>query len=167
MDLTLWKKKWDINHDAFLELLDILTPVNVLPRSFLKDINSEKDVLDVARLTASKQGEILFRNNVGAFYNDRKQFIRYGLANDSERINKVIKSGDLIGIRPVLITQDHVGATIGQFCSKEIKKPNWKYSDSEREKAQKKWMNLIISLGGHAEFVTTQADSITVNAAAS
>jgi hypothetical protein len=74
------------------------------------------------------------------------------LANDSEKLNKVIKSGDLIGIRPIKITQNLVGYTIGQFVSREVKAANWRYSGDQRESAQLKWAELVIGLGGDAAF---------------
>jgi hypothetical protein len=47
-----------------------------------------------------------------------------------------------------------VGYTIGQFVSREIKIPGWKFQNTEREQAQLKWAELIISLGGDACFTT-------------
>jgi hypothetical protein len=106
------------------------------------------------RLEASKLGKRLWRNNVGAGYMTDNTFVRFGLANDSPAVNKMMKSGDLIGIEPVLITQTHVGTTIGRFLSREVKRPGWKYKATEREKAQLHWANLVNSLGGNAAMVT-------------
>jgi len=114
----------------------------------------ESKIQSIIRLEASHKGCRLWRNNVGALYTKEGNFVRYGLANDSAAINKIIKSSDLIGIRPIKITQDMVGKTIGQFLSREIKKSNWKYAGTEREKAQLAWINLINSLGGDACFAT-------------
>lgn len=117
-----------------------------------KNVN-ESSVLQIIKLEASRKGVRLWRNNVGCVYSgEDKRFIRYGLANESANMNKVIKSADLIGIRPVTITPDMVGKTIGQFISREIKHPGWRYHDNEREKAQLAWAELIISLGGDACF---------------
>src|SRR6185437_4671449 len=99
-------------------------------------LKSEAGILSEIRLEASEHGARLWRNNVGATYTDKGDFIRYGLANDSMQLNQAIKSADLIGIRPVLITQDHVGQIIGQFISREIKKPGWRYTGNNRERAQ-------------------------------
>lgn len=115
-------------------------------------MHSEAGILSDIRLEASEVGARLWRNNVGATYTPNGQFIRYGLANDSPATNKTIKSADLIGIRPILITPEHVGQIIGQFISREVKAPNWRYSGNERELAQLRWAELILSLGGDACF---------------
>lgn len=119
-------------------------------------MHSETGILSEIKLEASELGYRLWRNNVGATYTPNGQFIRFGLANDSSQLNKVIKSADLIGIRPILITQAHVGLTIGQFISREIKKPGWKYTGTERERAQLAWAELINSLGGDACFALSR-----------
>lgn len=94
----------------------------------------------------------LWRNNVGGTYTEEGSFLRYGLANDSKQMNDAIKSHDLIGIRPVLIEQHHVGKIIGQFVSREVKAAGWKYRGTKREEAQLRWAELIASLGGDACF---------------
>lgn len=113
---------------------------------------SESGVLSDIRLEASQRGCRLWRNNVGATYTQSGQFMRFGLANDSAALNRAIKSADLIGIRPVLITSEDVGRVIGQFLSREVKHPGWKYTATERERAQLAWAELINSLGGDACF---------------
>jgi len=112
----------------------------------------ESEIQKRIQLEASKKGIRLWRNNVGGTYTDRGDFIRYGLANDSSKINKYYKSADLIGIRPVKITLDMVGSVIGQFVSREVKPSNWKFTGTERELAQLRWAELINSLGGDAGF---------------
>jgi hypothetical protein len=69
-------------------------------------------------------------------------------------MNRSLKSADLIGIQPVLITPAHVGCVIGQFVSREVKRPGWRYRGSDREQAQKAWADLVNSLGGNAAFTT-------------
>ena len=100
---------------------------------------TESGVSSIIRLEASQLGYRLWRNNVGALQTPAGQFIRFGLANDSPQLNKAIKSADLIGIKPILITHAHVGLTIGQFISREIKHEGWKYTGADREKAQVAW----------------------------
>ena len=115
----------------------------------------ERSVLDAVRLEASQLGIRLWRNNTGCFYDDTYRLVRYGLANDSTSVNKVLKSGDLIGIRPVVIEQHHLGKVIGQFVSRECKASDWKTDNSDRTKAQMAWCDLINSLGGDAQIVTS------------
>lgn len=114
----------------------------------------EAYVQSLIRLEASKKGKRLWRNNVGAGYLTDNTFVRFGLANDSPAVNKMMKSGDLIGIEPIVITLDLVGSTIGRFMSYEVKRPGWKYTGSAHEKAQMHWVNLIMSLGGRAAIVS-------------
>ena len=112
----------------------------------------EATVQNLVRLEASRKGCRLWRNNVGATYTRDGAFLRYGLANESSAVNKELKSADLIGIRPIVITKEMVGMTIGQFVSREIKASNWRYTGNERERAQLQWAELILSLGGDATF---------------
>ena len=115
----------------------------------------ESDTQSLVRLAAAQSGAILFRNNVGVLMDVRGVPVRYGLANDSPACNKQYKSGDLIGIRPVLITREMVGTLIGQFWSVEIKAPGWRISlNNEREAAQQRWINLVLAYGGMAQFST-------------
>lgn len=106
------------------------------------------------RLAATRTGVRLWRNNVGAGKLADGSFIRWGLANESTEMNRLLKSGDLIGIRPVLITPEHVGRTLGQFVSREVKRPGWRYTGNQRETAQQAWVDLIRRLGGDADFTT-------------
>lgn len=117
---------------------------------------SESNVQSRVRLEAADKGVRLWRNNVGAGTLNNGNHVRWGLANDSPAINAVIKSGDLIGIRPVVITADMVGRTIGQFVSRECKAEDWKRDNSPRTVAQERWRDLINSLGGDAAMVTDE-----------
>lgn len=114
----------------------------------------EANVQAAIRVAASQKGMLLFRNNVGAGKIDSGSFIRWGLANDSAAMNRAVKSADLIGVMPVTITLADVGRVIGQFVSIECKRANWKYSGSEREAAQLKWLTIIQANGGRAVFAT-------------
>lgn len=146
--LLEWQRKHGITAEA---LADLVTMVGLdVPRSTKG--TPEARVQDEARLLASKMGWRLFRNNVGVLKDERGVPVRYGIANDSPAMNKRIKSSDLIGIRPVLITPDMVGSTIGQFVAREVKKAGWKYKGTEHEQAQLAFGTLIIGLGGDFRF---------------
>lgn len=146
--LLEWQRKHGITAEA---LADLVTMVGLdVPRSTKG--TPEARVQDEARLLASKMGWRLFRNNVGVLKDERGVPVRYGIANDSPAMNKRIKSSDLIGIRPVVITPDMVGSTIGQFVAREVKKAGWKYKGTEHEKAQLAFGTLIIGLGGDFKF---------------
>lgn len=113
---------------------------------------SEAAVQAQVRLEAARKGLKLWRNNVGVLRDERNVPVRYGLANDSKRLNETVKSGDLIGWRPVLITPALVGTMIAQFVSRECKRPDWKYSGDDHERAQLKWVEVVTADGGDAAF---------------
>ena len=117
-------------------------------------MNETTDVLPLVRLRASQRGDRLWRNNNGAGTLSNGSFVRWGLANETEAMNRSLKSSDLIGIRPVTITPEMVGRTIGQFVSRECKRSGWKYRGTPRELAQKAWIDLVNTLGGDAAFTT-------------
>ena len=115
----------------------------------------EAQAQNAVRLAASQAGARLWRNNLGAGKSDNGSFVRWGLANDTAALNDHIKSGDLIGIRPVLITPAHVGQVLGVFVSREVKRPGWRFRPNDkREAAQQRWIELVRSLGGDAAFTT-------------
>lgn len=116
----------------------------------------EGDVQNLIRMEASRKGCRIWRNNVGACEDNTGRFIRYGLANDSKRMNEVIKSSDLIGIKPVNIEPQHVGLVIGQFVAREVKSGGWKYRGTAREAAQLVFLNLVSSMGGDACFAASE-----------
>jgi hypothetical protein len=115
---------------------------------------SESAVQSKVRIEASHKGLRLWRNNVGVLKDDTGRPVRYGLGNDSPQSNKLLKSGDLIGIRPVLVAPQHLGRTLGQFVSREVKESGWHYTHTEREQAQQRWIDVIVALGGDAAFAS-------------
>lgn len=115
---------------------------------------NEQDVQNIEKLKASEQGGFLTRNNSGCFQDDRGRVIRYGLFNESHKINTVMKSSDLIGGVPITITEDMVGQVILQFVAAEAKPTGWVYKGTPHEKAQLNFINYINKLGGKAYFTT-------------
>ncbi len=153
MTLEQWAIRWGVAFNAIAELRQVFGEVPDVSK-LTNSGNSEASVLNDVRLEASKKGIWLSRNNVGACQDTNGNFIRYGLANESAQMNKKIKSSDLIGVKPVLIEQKHVGVIFGQFVARETKVKGWEYSGSEREQAQLKFIQLIVSMGGDAMFTT-------------
>lgn len=152
MTLDEWAIKWQIPAAAVADLRLSLASRPVVPGEFKP--TSEDGVSKLVRLEASHTGVRLWRNNVGVLMNAEGRPVRFGLANDSPAINRVLKSADLIGIRPVVITPGHVGQTLGQFVSREVKTPGWRYTGTEREQAQMAWAEVITAAGGDACFAT-------------
>lgn len=150
--------QWAIRHGVSASALDELQALfglngaHVMPEA--ASGTSETAVQAVVRLEAARRGVRLFRNNVGVLQDDTGRPVRYGLANDSKQVNEAIKSGDLIGFRPVLITHDMVGAVIAQFVSRECKRAGWRYTGKGREAAQMAWAVLVATNGGDAAFCT-------------
>lgn len=147
--LLEWQRKHGITADA---LADLVTIVGL-------DVESDKEgvrenvIQEAARLQASQMGWRLFRNNKGVLPDpETGRWIRFGLCNDNKELGKRLRSSDLIGIRPVIITPDMVGSTIGQFVAREIKKAGWKYKGTEHEEAQLRFGELVIGLGGDFKF---------------
>jgi len=145
-----WRVPTDAVHDLLIRLGMGFEPVTA------KDLTgySEAAIQNVVRLDAAKAGIICWRNNVGALPDASGRWVRYGLCNDTKQLNDNIKSGDLIGIKPTIITPQLVGHTIGVFWSREVKKYGWKFTGTKHELAQQKWAQRIISLGGDAAFTT-------------
>jgi hypothetical protein len=110
---------------------------------------SEAAVQNNLRLTAGRAGVLLFRNNVGG---DPDSGLRWGLANDSAAVNKVLASSDLIGIDRAPITPADVGKPRGQFVAMECKAGDWNFTGAGRETPQHNFIKLIISRGGRAAF---------------
>lgn len=152
MNIDEWAARWQIPHQAIEELL--MMP---LPESAPAE-NTEAAILGSIRLKASQLGCILWRNNNGATKTEDGRHLRFGLGNDSPRINKEFKSSDLIGVTPVMVTQQHVGKIIGVFTAIEGKHGAWSWSGTEREKAQWKYIMLVRNKGGFAGFATSIED---------
>lgn len=151
--ITQWALKWNIPYDALTELETIFGLNGNLTVSTINGA-SEANVQARVRLEAARKGIKLWRNNVGVLLNERGTPVRYGLANDSPKLNQTIKSGDLIGWRPLTIMPQMVGSKIAQFISRECKEANWKYGASSHEQAQLKWIQLVCADGGDARFAT-------------
>ncbi len=121
---------------------------------------SEQGAQNRVRWEAAQLGMPLWRNNSGAFKDDRGQMVRFGLGNDSPRLNKLWKSSDLIGIVPVTIQPHHVGRLAGIFAAVEMKDPaTWRGEPkSEHETAQANFIATVQQYGGVGGFITDPAE---------
>lgn len=96
---------------------------------------TEADLQQEIRLLST--GNVrLFRNNSGALKDINGRLVRYGLGNGSS---------DLIGMRSIVIGPEHVGMTIAQFVSLEVKRPGKKPTDE-----QASWLVMVRDMGGVA-----------------
>lgn len=152
MNIHDWAIRHSISSQAMSELLTMPLPWSSSTQG------TEAAIQQDIRLAASRIGADLWRNNNGAAQLNGGRHIRFGLGNDSPRINKEFKSSDLIGITPVMVTQRHVGRILGVFTAVEVKHGGWSWSGSERELAQWKYLQLVNSKGGFATFARSIED---------
>lgn len=150
-ELRQWMDRYCVDKQAREQLIEILNVVPNSPPSAFSKI-SEDAVKQRRQLKSAREGGVLWRNNVGACIDERGSLIRYGLANVSKKMNSRFKSSDLIGITPVIITPAHVGQMLGVFTAEECKHGGWEWQGTEREVAQLRYINLVKSMGGYAEF---------------
>lgn len=127
-------------------------------------MTSETAVQQLTRVEHCKatNGQI-WRNNSGAGRitgdDGVERMVRWGLANESKQLNAEIKSSDLIGITPTLITQEMVGYYLGVFTAYEIKPSGWHLRPGDkRGLAQQKFHDIVRAACGYAGFVTNPAD---------
>lgn len=99
---------------------------------------TETAIQNAIRLVLSKLGLRLFRNNIGlATFPDGSK-VEYGLGPGTS---------DLIGWRPVVVTQDMVGRRLAVFAAVEVKKPGHKTSKKRLEE-QINFLEQVVKAGG-------------------
>jgi len=99
-------------------------------------------------------GARLWRNNTGVLEDKNGRPVRYGLANDSKALNQQLKSSDLIGWKPTLITPGMVGDVVAVFTSIEMKADGWRFrATDDRAVAQRRWLKMVEADGGIAGFM--------------
>lgn len=148
--LNEWAIFWNIPQAAVLDLMNRIKGLDItdIEVTAVGETRVQQDV----RREAADKGCRLWRNNVGAFKPESGGLVRYGLCNESERVNKRLKSSDLIGIKPIKVREHHIGQIIGQFLARETKRSDWTYTGKDREAAQLRYLQLVLSLGGDAAF---------------
>jgi len=145
-----WAANWGISPAAITDLRIKLTTDTISGKAG----TPEAVVQQAIRLEASRRGMRLWRNNNGACVDNTGRMVRYGLGNDSSKVNARIKSSDLVGITPVQVA----GQTLGIFTAIEVKRGGWRYKGTPREKAQLAWLELVTAMGGIGKFVTGVGD---------
>lgn len=154
-DIYTWGSRHGVSAEALTELLDMLDPTRATLNGRAGD-GSEASVSAELRVRAARFGAALWRNNSGAVTTDDGRHIRFGLGNDSKRLNTVWKSSDLIGITPMQSSAP--GQVFGVFTAVECKKPGWSRPKNKREEAQLAFLNTVKSMGGLALFATSPDD---------
>lgn len=102
----------------------------------------------------SKLGAMLMKNVRGRFMTlDGKRIVAAGLSLPG--------SSDTVGIRPVLITQEMVGKTIGQFFVIEAKAPG-AYTNPKHLQEQKDFIALVQRFGGDGGFAYSVEEAIAL-----
>lgn len=118
------------------------------------------------RLRASERGLTLFRNNAGAFKDETGRLVRFGLGNESKRLQESLRFGDYIGFYELEITPEMVGKTIPVFANIECK-PEGKLNsvlkkaqkhESSREAGQLRAIQFVMKKGGIAWFASNEFD---------
>ena len=144
MQLTFeeWAIRWQIPAAALVELRDALLP----PATPGDGSESEAAVQAAVRVKAPRLGVALLRNNSGAVTTDDGRHIRFGLGNDSPKINKVFKSSDTIGLN-----------FRGRFVALECKPMGWRYRGTEREIGQGNFLQFVRGRGGIGSFISEPA----------
>ena len=125
-------ERWRQRHpQAAAELTAILT-AQVQPTVDPSAVGkSEAWAQQQDRFKIARAGALAFRNNNGATpakcekCGRRTTPVRYGLANDSAKLNEQLKSSDLILGIPRLIRPQDVGRTLLQFGSDEGQRRGW------------------------------------------
>ena len=157
-NIYVWARRNGVTVQALTELMDILDPSREHLRT--NEDKSEAAVQARLRVVAARHGASLWRNNNGASEiieeDGSTRFLRYGLGNDSKKLNQVWKSSDLIGITPVTSTQ--AGQVFGVFTAVEVKTPGWVAPKNERERAQAAFLNTVRGMGGISMFAQSAAD---------
>lgn len=126
-------------------------------------VKPEGNVQNSGRLAASQEGAVTFRNQVGAGWVcppkqtkkykkngknyvllEEPRWIEYGLG---------VGSGDTVGWKSVVITEEMVGKKIAQFVSIE-----YKTDDGRARKGQPEWHAAVCRAGGLSGFARNDDD---------
>lgn len=110
---------------------------------------SEKENQNKIWIALSNAGLLIWRNTIGMVKMPNGSMIRYGLCNPG--------GSDLIGITPVVVTQEMVGTTIGVFTAVEVKD----FGKKARPE-QGNFIQAIKSKGGYAGVAVTPEEALKI-----
>ena len=147
LTLTEWAARWGIPRAALDELL-----LTTYQPPVVSGLSGELAVQQLIRAEAPALGCWLARNNSGACVDDSGRQVRYGLGNDSAKLNAVLKSSDLIGITPV--TDPVSSHRYGVFTAVEVKAPGYRGPRTKHDMAQARFHLLVQQHGGLAGFAS-------------
>lgn len=154
IELMQWAAQWGVSIDAVRDLerrFGVAPELHQIPDR--QPGRSEAAVsADAVRQARELHGAYCWRNNSGAYTDDKGNHVRYGLGNISKQVNDVMKTSDYIGIWPFHIGPEHVGQTVGQFYAREDKPEGWVFTGQGRERGQMTFGELVIRLGGRFHF---------------
>lgn len=156
IQLMQWAAQWGVSIDAVRDLerrFGVAPELHQLPDR--QPGRSEAAVsADAVRQARELHGAYLFRNNSGAYTDDKGNHVRYGLGNISKQVNDVMKTPDYVGIWPYHCRDfvTHEPITIGQFVGIEMKEEGWVFTGKGRERGQMNFGELVIRLGGRFMF---------------
>lgn len=154
--LNAWAVRHSVSPLAFQELFEAMRADAGAVSRGNPEAGSEAAVQQLIRLEVAYRGGRTWRNNSGAAQEPGGRVIRYGLGNDSAKVNRVFKSSDLIGITTV---ECPCGRKYGVFTAYEVKAPGWSLKPGDkRAQAQFNFIKFVVGMGGYARFATSPED---------
>lgn len=110
---------------------------------------SEKAIQSAVMLAASQAGFTIWRNNCGMAWAGDATRLKDGsvLIRNPRPLHVGLCKGsaDLIGLKPVVVTEEMLGRTLAQFAAIEVKTPRGKLSEH-----QARFLAFVESKGGLA-----------------
>lgn len=118
---------------------------------------SESRILSEILLAAGEHGLTLWRNNVAQAWTGEVRRLPDGsvLIRNPRPLHAGLCKGssDLIGLKPLVITEADVGRTVAQFTALEVKAKSGRVSP-----AQRTFLDFVARAGGLAQIVRSVSD---------